>query len=88
MFISGLVTGVRMSLGWVYMMEFVSNNHQTVLGSVHLMVENIIIIIAALYFDVISKNWLWLALAGLVGEFAGLIMNALFIPESPKFLIM
>ena len=27
MFVSGLVTGVRMSLGWVYMMEFVSNKH-------------------------------------------------------------
>lgn len=52
------------------------------------MVENVIIIIAALYFDVMSKNWFWLALAGLIGEFFGLIMTAVCIPESPKFLIM
>lgn len=88
MFISGLITGIRMSLGYVYMMEFCAESNQTVVGTVHLIIECMIALGASFYFQVISKHWVWFVVFGLVGELFGLVMTILYIPESPKFLLM
>jgi hypothetical protein len=48
--ISGLINGVRNTLGYVYMMEFVSERHQTVVGTVEMSCETMVSVIGALYF--------------------------------------
>ncbi len=58
--ISGIINGVRNTLGYVYMMEFVREKDQTVVGTVEMSVECMVTIIGAFYFQVISKYWFWL----------------------------
>ena len=48
--ISGLINGVRNTLGYVYMMEFVSERHQTVVGTVEMSCETMVSVFGALYF--------------------------------------
>ena len=50
--------------------------------------ENVILILAALYFQCISKHWLWFELIGFILQVLSLIATFFFIPESPKFLVM
>ena len=50
MFFSGIWTGIRMSMGYVYMMEFLPSSHHSLIGTIHLAVENVIIILCSLYF--------------------------------------
>jgi hypothetical protein len=57
-------------------------------GTIHLNVENVILILAALYFQCISKHWLWFELIGFILQVLSLIATFFFIPESPKFLVM
>ena len=87
-FFSGLATGIRMSMGYVYMQEFVPLKQQTIVGTLHLNCENIILLLATFYFQVISKHWFWFELFGFIITFLCSIVTLVFVPESPKFLIM
>jgi len=75
-------------MAWVYLMEFIVESRQTVVGMTHMMTENALLLGMVFYFDVISKTWVWLVLFGTIGEAICLIATIIFIPESPKFLIM
>jgi MFS family permease len=48
--LGGFATGIRMSMGYVYMMEFLPQSHHTIVGTIHLNVEVLIAILAAIYF--------------------------------------
>jgi len=56
--VSGIWSGIRMSLGFVYMMEFIPENKKTIVGTAQLILEVAIAFMASIYFEFISKYWL------------------------------
>ena len=84
----GLASGLRVSLGYVYMMEFVPDSSQPAVGSAVLFFEALTMDGTTLYFQYISNQWRWLQLFGLANLVFGLAAALFLIPESPKFFIM
>ena len=83
--LQGMLSTVRVSIGFVYMMEFVTKQRQTAMCTVFSMQPPIITLLATLYFSTISKHWFWFVFIGLLS----LVMCCIFsfyIPESPKYL--
>lgn len=46
----GIATGIRMSMGYVYMMEFIPTKTQAIVGTVHLIVESFVAVFCCIYF--------------------------------------
>jgi len=88
MFLSGLISGIRMTMGFVYAQEFITEKRKYFMGTSIIVIEMTTLLVSTFYFQNISKNWHYLAGFGLVGEFFSLLMIIFFLPESPKFLIM
>ena len=88
MFFNGIATGMRNSLGFVYMLEFVCEKHQSYVGALELTLESLVSISASIYFQYITKEWIWINYFGFIGVLAAAIASIWVIPESPKFLMM
>ena len=88
MFISGMICHIRMVIGYVYCMEFIPEKRQTLVGTLLLIIDGLAFLICVIYFQCISKNWKGIIGFGMVGEAACLLFLIMFLPESPKFLIM
>lgn len=87
MFLTGLMVGIKSSMGFVYLLEFQVESKYPVVGLIEGFSSNAFALAGVIYFDMISKNWIWLVLFGAIGESICFIL-ILFLPESPKFLIM
>ena len=87
MFLTGMMAGIKFSMGWIYFLEFLVESRYTVVAVVTMLTENATNLWFVIYFDVVSKNWIWLVLFGAIAESICLVLQV-FVPESPKFLIM
>jgi MFS family permease len=85
-FVIGLATTSRVDIGFVYMMELVPKRNQIFYASLYNIFEGSILLIATVYFWVISKDWFWFVMIG----FALQVFNFIaiqFLPESPRLLV-
>jgi MFS family permease len=88
MFFYGVANGMRNSLGYVYMLEFVCDRHQSAVGSLELVLESFVVLFGSIYFQFMSKNWIYMNYVGFAFVVAASIASIWCIPESPKFLMM
>ena len=82
----GMLASVRVSVGFIYLMELMPKSSRTTVGSVSNICGGCIYPLATLYFWFVSKNWLYFVANG---YFLCLFSacSALLLPESPYFLI-
>lgn len=82
----GMLSCLRLNLGFLYAQEIVSNRHVNFVGSMNNVLDGFTMIIAALYFSYISKEWLGLQTIFFLTTLVGFVIS-LWLPESPKFLM-
>ena len=86
MAVMGLMTSIRVMIGFIYMMEFFPKSRSVAIGTVSGLLGNMLNIFLPIYFWVISKHWLYYCLIGLVMQVFATV-SVFFIPESPKWLL-
>jgi MFS family permease len=85
-YFAGAFTTTRMSIGYTYTMELVSENHKTLYSTIWLVVCGAIPLTAVLYFTIISNDWFYLVAFGWVLNLIGCVVNY-YLPESPTWLV-
>jgi len=85
-FMQGFLSTVRVSIGYVYMLEFIAKPNQTIVGTWFSMQTAIISLLATLYFSSISTHWFWFVMIGVILLVFCCVM-AVMLPESPKYLL-
>jgi MFS family permease len=85
-FCLGALTTARISVCFVYMLEFVRVKHQSAVGSAWSIIDGFTYFFITLYFQVIWSYWIPITLIGVLEITYGLGV-CFYIPESPKFLI-
>ena len=83
-FILGMCQEGKLSVCFVYLLEIIPHHYKGVAGAVNGVIESSTLLMIALYFRYISKDWLYYQLFGLsLNTFAFLAL--LIIPDSPKY---
>mmetsp|Transcript_7786 Transcript_7786/g.7246 ORF Transcript_7786/g.7246 Transcript_7786/m.7246 type:complete len:123 (-) Transcript_7786:528-896(-) len=85
LFILGATSTGRNQIAYIMVSEFTPENYRIFVGTYFSVVCALPYIYATIYFEFISKYWLYLVLftAGL--SLLSLINVTLFVPESPKY---
>ena len=86
MMLMGMTATVRAQISVVYFYESLTKESYDYFYSIVAMLEGFIGLGAALYFQMVSKNWFWLLFTGYVLQVLGTI-GSFFYPESPRWLI-
>ena len=86
LFVFGMCATARISVGFIYLMEFLPQNYHATTATVIFLAEACLSVIGAIYFTFVSNYWLWLVLGGWILQLYGTCTSFL-IPESPKFLL-
>ena len=66
MFVIGICATARVNCGFIYMMEFVPQQHHAMIASAVFVFEALITVYGSVYFSFISNYWLWLVLFGYI----------------------
>jgi len=82
----GMISTCRVSIGFVYMMEFVPKKNHAILCSIFMISAPLITLLATIYFAFISKHWFWFVFVGFIMLIC-VDISALWLPESPKYLL-
>ena len=85
-FCFGALSSIRINVGYVYLLELMPKNRQTLYGTIWNNFECILYPLATIYFWKISKDWFYFALIGYVFSLWSFIAS-FFLPESPRYLI-
>jgi len=85
-FLLGALTTARISVCFVYMLEFVRVKHQSIVGSTWSIIDGFTYFLITLYFQVVWSYWMPITLIGVLEMVIGTGI-CFYIPESPKFLI-
>lgn len=85
MFLLGMSSVGRATVGYLYMMELSPLKQQTIIGTLLQIFNTLVTIMACVYFYFISKQWVWFEVTGAVINFI-VIICVYFMPESPKYL--
>ena len=85
LFSFGATSVARTQIGWVYLMELTPKRDQVVVGTCWGVISASIFIFSTVYFWVISKNWVYLAIIGFILHLFAAI-SCYFLPESPHIL--
>lgn len=73
-------------VGLNYMLEFVPENHHTKYVTFGMILDCLTLYGMSYGFQKYNRNWLWTQVLGLAGTSFALLVSALLMPESPKFL--
>jgi hypothetical protein len=87
MFISGMVCSGRVVVGFVYGSEFLTQKYRILFGTLLMLLDGMTVLLSAIYFDWISKYSVYFESIALVTGAVCVILNFLFIPESPLWLL-
>jgi len=85
-FLLGSLTTIRVSVGYLYLVEFFKYSEIAYIGSLISFYQGIAIIFMAVYFWKISKDWIYYHYVTIALQIYGTI-TTFFVPESPKWLI-
>ena len=85
-FVFGLMTTIRVNVGFVYMMELMPKRKQTFYATIYNIVEGTCLLYGTVYFWFISKDWIYFTSIGFVFQTFNII-TVWFLPESPRLLI-
>ena len=85
-FLMGIEQPARFLVGYIYLSELCPERHRPLVTSVALFFVAQAVTISCVYFMTISKNWLWLEIAGLGISFLAMF-GICFTEESPRYLI-
>ncbi|TNV80510.1 hypothetical protein FGO68_gene767 [Halteria grandinella] len=85
MFLLGMSSVGRATVGYLYMMELSPLKQQTTIGTLLQIFNTFVTIFACFFFYYISKQWQWFEIIGLVINLI-VIVCVVFMPESPKYL--
>ena len=86
MFAFGLITSIRLNVGFTYLMELVPKNKHVIVGTCWCLGEGCIYLLATIYFYKVSKDWHILALIGYLMQVMALL-GSFLLPESPALLM-
>ena len=87
MFTIGLLTSLRINVGYIYMTEFIPKRSQSHFGTAWCALDASVMLWVTLYFmNSISRNWEVIVTVGMAMQVVGLV-GSFMLPESPKFLI-
>jgi len=85
-FFLGFIATARISIAFVYMMEFIPTNRQALVSTILWTIDGFTFLIMTLYFDYLSKNWFWITMPGITLSLIS-ALGSFLIPESLKFLL-
>jgi hypothetical protein len=85
-FAMGMLSSVRVNVGYMYLAELVGAEVRTLYGTIWNISEGLIYIYATVYFWKISTDWFYFVSIGYGLQIASLLM-VLLLPESPVFLL-
>ena len=83
---TGTMASLRVSVGYVYLMELLPNKAKTFITTIWCIQEAFISVFGTLYFWFVSKHWFYFGLIGWIFCVTNTIL-LFFMPESPAFLI-
>ena len=83
----GVVASGRISVGYVYMSEFLTPKNMLVVATIFSILDGGTNLFGTLYFEFISKNYLWLATFGLTLNLMCVLGVAFWVPESIQWLL-
>ena len=86
MFAFGMNCSIRINVGYIYLMELMPQNKQTLVGTIWNIGEAMIYFMATIYFWKISKDWYYIVLIGYFMTVFG-FFGSLLLPESPRLLV-
>lgn len=85
MFLLGMFSVGRASVGYLYMLELSPVKQQATIGTMLQLCNTLVTILATVYFYAISKEWVWFETCGVALNF--IVVGCIyFLPESPKYL--
>jgi MFS family permease len=87
MAVGGFVTTGRVAVGYVYMTEFLNPNFTFWAAIIFNMYDGSTYLWLTLYFDWINQHYFYVALVGIVETIICIVGTAIFVPESPLFLL-
>ena len=85
-FLFGMLSSVRLNVGYIYLMEVLPKKAQTNVTSCWSVQEAAIYVVATIYFWKISKQWFWYCFIGYVWQLTSLVC-LFWMPESQRYLI-
>ena len=85
-FLFGMLSSIRINVGYTYLMEMLPRKAQTNVTSCWSIQEAAIYVVATIYFWKISKQWFWYCFIGYVWQLISLVC-LFWMPESPRYLI-
>lgn len=87
-FAMGMLSSIRVNIGFIYMSELMPGSKQVPLGSFWNIVEGSIYVTATVYFWKISTNWVYFVTIGYSVQLLSIFVFAFGnIPESPRYLL-
>ena len=86
MFVFGLLSSIRVGVGFPYCMELVCINKRTYYGTLINLTDGVITMAGAIYFWKISKDWFLFVGIGYVMTIITTVM-VFYLPESPSWLV-
>jgi MFS family permease len=85
-FLIGAMTSMRIQVGFIWLMELLTQGKQVLFGTAYNVLEGLMQIFIPIYYLLISTDSNQLFLYGIVYQVLNLCM-IFFVPESPRFLI-
>jgi len=85
-FMIGCLSSIRISIGYVYMMELLPKNKQTAVGSTLNVMEGFTLLAITIYYAFISQKWVYSIAFAFLLQLTALVCS-FFLSESPRLLI-
>ena len=82
----GMLSSIRISVGYNYLIEFFPTNRQTFIGSVWIVIDALMYTMMVIYFWKIGREWSTILGSLCITANILNIVATLIIPESPRFL--